>query len=78
MKVVYGEQARTDISLIYDYMAEHNPAAAQRMEDAIRAACDGLEDFPYSASATDEPNVRRLPLVRYLYTIFYRAHPGRE
>jgi hypothetical protein len=38
----------------------------------IRATCEGLVDFPYASAATDEPNVRRVPLVRFPYTIFCR------
>jgi plasmid stabilization system protein ParE len=73
MKVVYADRARRDIGDIYDSIAQHNPRAAQRVEDAIRTSCEGLAHFAYSAPATDEPNVRRLPLVRYPYTIFYRV-----
>ena len=72
MKVVFAERARRDIDDIYDSIARHNPEAAQHVEDAIRAACEGAGDLPYASAATDEPNVRRLPLVRYPYTIFYR------
>jgi len=78
MKVVYAERAKRDIGDIYDTIAPHNPTAAQRVEDMIRTACEGLADFPYAPPATDEPNVRRIPLVRYPYTIFYRVDPIRN
>lgn len=78
MKVVYAERARRDIGDIYDAIGAHNPTAAQRVEQMIRGVCEGLADFPYAASATDEPNVRRLPLVRYPYTIFYRVDLNRN
>jgi toxin ParE1/3/4 len=78
MKVVYAERAKGDIDGIYQAIAAHNPRAAQRVEDMIRAACEGLADFPYAPPATDEPNVRRLPLVRYPYTIYYRVEPSRN
>lgn len=74
MKVVFAERARRDISDIYDSIAKHNPAAAQRVEDAIRADCERLGQFPYASATTDEPNVRRLPLSRYRYTIFCRIN----
>lgn len=77
MRVVFAERARADIGNIYDSIAQHDIAAAQRVEDAIRSACNGLADFPFAAVATDEPNVRRLPLVRYPYTIFYRIDAAR-
>ena len=72
MKVVYAERARHDIADIYDSIVRHNPVAAQRVEDMIRATCEGLSDFPYAPAVTDESDVRRVPLVRFPYTIFYR------
>ena len=77
MKVVFAERARRDIGEIYDSIARHSSDAAQRVEDAIRSACDGAGDFPFASVATDEPSVRRLPLVRYPYTIFYRVDATR-
>jgi plasmid stabilization system protein ParE len=77
MKVVYSERARQDIADIYDSIAPHNPDAAQRVEDKIRTTCEGLADFPYASAATDEPNVRRVPLVRFPYTVFYRVDDAR-
>lgn len=74
---MFAERAQRDIGDIYDSIAQHNPDAAQRVEDAIRAGCEGLGDFPYASAATDEPNVRRLPLVRFPYTIFYRVDAAR-
>ena len=78
MKVVFAERARQDIEAIYDYIASSNPAAAQAVEDAIRTTCEALGEFPYAALATDEPGVRRAPLVIYPYTIFYRVDDQRQ
>ena len=74
MKVVYAERARRDIADIFDAIAPHNRAAAMRVEAMIRIQCKRLTEFPYAAAETDEPGVRRLPLVRYPYTIFYRVN----
>jgi plasmid stabilization system protein ParE len=65
MKVVYAQRARDDIANIYDSIAADNPTAAQRVEDMIRAACEGLAEFPYRFPAIDEINVRHVPLVRF-------------
>ena len=75
MRVVFAERARQDIADIYDSVAERSPVAAQRVEDAIRLACERLTEFPYASAATDEPGVFRRPLVRYRYAIFYRVRP---
>jgi plasmid stabilization system protein ParE len=78
MRVVYGERARDDIARIYDSIALHNPVAAQAVEDLIRATCEALSEFPYASAATDEPGVRRIPLVRFPYTIFFRVNATSE
>ena len=74
MKVVFAERARQDISDIYDSIAVHSSSSAQRVEDAIRADCERLGEFPFTSLTTDVPNVRRLPLGRYRYTIFCRIN----
>ena len=74
MKVVLSERAIADITHIHDQIAAVSPPAAQRVEDLIRSTCEGLGDFPYASAATDEPRIRRVPLVRYPYTIFFRAN----
>ena len=30
--------------------------------------------FPYASAKTDEPDIRRVPLVRHPYTIFFRIN----
>lgn len=78
MKVVFAERARRDIESIHDSIALHDRAAAQRVEDAIRELCEQLGRFPYASAATDEPNVRRVPLVHYDFTIFFRIDTSRH
>ncbi len=78
MKVVFAERAQRDIGDIYDAISQRSIASAQRVEDLIRTSCESLADFPFASAATDEPNVRRLPLVRYPYTIFYRIDLVRD
>ncbi len=65
MKVILSERAISDITNIHDHIAAANPAAAQRVEDMIRATCEGVADFPYASAATDLPGIRRVPLVRF-------------
>jgi toxin ParE1/3/4 len=78
MRLVFAERARLDIAEIYDHIAPHDPVAAQLVEDAIRALCETLRRFPFASAATDEPGVRRAPLVRYPYTVFFRIDPDRK
>jgi toxin ParE1/3/4 len=76
MKVRYTPVARADIDDINRRIAPHNPTAAQEVEDKIRATADALADFPGVGAATNLEDVRRLPLVRYPYTMFYRIVVG--
>ncbi|OGG63159.1 hypothetical protein A3C21_03665 [Candidatus Kaiserbacteria bacterium RIFCSPHIGHO2_02_FULL_59_21] len=77
MKVVFAEKAKQDISTIYDRLAEESVKGAQNVENQIRAHSARLGMFPYASVATDEPNVRRLPIGRYPYAIFCRIDDER-
>lgn len=72
MKLVFSERARQDVAEIYSYNAKRSTISAQRVEDAIRKACDLVAEFPLAAVETNEPGVRRTVVLRYPYTIFYR------
>ena len=78
MKVVYAERARQDLSEIYAAIAERSETSARRVERFIRDACEALADFPFASAATDEANVRRVPLVRYPYTVFFRIDGAQQ
>lgn len=73
MMVRFTPEARDDIERIYRSIFAQNPIAAQQVEDRIRSASDGLAEFPGVGAQTDIPDVRRLPLVRYPYAIYYRT-----
>jgi toxin ParE1/3/4 len=78
MKVVFAKRARQDVAETFDYIAQSNKVAAQRVENMIRATCLRLADFPLASAETDEPYVRRVPLVRFPYTVFYRIDAARD
>jgi toxin ParE1/3/4 len=73
MRVRFAPQALLDVASIYDDIAQENRAAAQRVEDFIHAAIDMLGTFPGLGVATGEEDVRRLPIGRFPYTVFYRV-----
>ena len=78
MKLRYTPQSQRDIAEIYEYIAEKNPTAAQRVEDHVHACLEVLEDWPGIGPVTDLEDVRRLPIVRYPYTIFYCVHEAAD
>jgi toxin ParE1/3/4 len=78
MKVVFAEQARQDLASIYDHLSLRSRRTAQRVETMIRAQCERLAEHPKTGAMTDTKSVRRLPLVKYPYTIFYRVDAPAE
>lgn len=71
MKVRFSAPARDDLNAIYSYIAEHRPAAAQRVKMRIREAAEQLGDFPYMARRTDRTGVRVRIVNPFPYLIFY-------
>ena len=73
MKVVLTEEALRNLQEIQSYLANHYPTVVAKVEERIRAVFTRLEDWPESArSVLDRPGVRKVPLVRYPYIIYYR------
>lgn len=72
MRLRFTLLAQQDIQQIYDRISAEDRLAAQRVEDLIRQKCERLAVFPRIGSRTDMDDVRRLPLVRWPYTIFYQ------
>jgi toxin ParE1/3/4 len=60
------------LATIGDYIRAHDPTAAGRVRERIERLIDGLADFPYQGSQTDEPGIRRLVATPFPYLIFYR------
>jgi plasmid stabilization system protein ParE len=72
MMLVFTGLARDDIADIYVYNSRRSTAAADRIEASFRTACPVIAEFPLAAPATSLPGVRRAPMFRYPYTIYYR------
>ena len=72
MRVRYTRQSRDDLAAIYTAIASRDPDAAQRVEDLIRLKIERLASFPGAGSRTSLMDVRRMPLVRWRYAIYYR------
>jgi toxin ParE1/3/4 len=71
MRVRFSAPARDELDAIYNYIADHSPAAAQRVKARIREAAEQLGDFPYMARRTDWPDVRVRIVNPFPYLIFY-------
>lgn len=73
MNVRYTLRALSQLDAIYCYIAQHNPAAAERVKRYIQEAIDRLADFPMLGRATGKPGVHKLVLADYPYRIYYRV-----
>ncbi len=47
MQLVWRASALDDLETIISYIAERNPAAAERLHSAIEACAEGLRERPY-------------------------------
>lgn len=76
MIIRYNRRAVRDLEAIADYIRSQSPAAATRVQDRIEQLINGLADFPFQGSPTDEPEIRRLVATPFPYLIFYRIKGG--
>lgn len=74
MKVVYTDEALTDMDQIADWLIAHYPAIAPTVGRRIQAVVARIARWPDSARLVpDRPHVRAAPLGRYPYVVFYRV-----
>lgn len=73
MRVRYTLRAQADLDAIFAYLDQRSPAAALSVKALIERRIATLADFPLSAPATDEPDVRELTIVRYPYKVYYEV-----
>ena len=78
MKLVVAPEALADIDEIYRYIAAQSPTTADRVDAAIRKACEACAAAPFLYPATRNKSVRRYPLKRHGFTIFYRVDKSRD
>lgn len=52
--MIWSPAAERDLQHIRDYIGERNPAAAERVANAIKAAAAGLAAFPYKGHAAQD------------------------
>lgn len=76
MKVRYTPRARADLHEIYSYLYTSSPRGALNVRSTIRNAAASLGQDPRRGHDTDAAEVRRLPVVRYNYAIYFRVRGG--
>ena len=73
MKVRYTPRALDDLKETFAYLFDRSPRGALNVRMAIRKRVEFLGHAPRQGQATDKPDVRRVPVVRYRHAIYFRV-----
>jgi len=73
MKLRYTLSALADLETILDYITQHSPQGARRVQSRIRTIIDVLVQHPHIGTRTSDPTIRRMSVLPYPYLIFYEA-----
>jgi plasmid stabilization system protein ParE len=77
MRVRWSRPAQEDLRAILDYLGAENPLAARRLVLRLDGILRRIAQFPESAPMVEQrPGVRRIPLVRYPYILYYKDVAG--
>jgi len=71
MKLRFTPRAIANLVEITDYIHDRNPAAAQRVRDAIYESLQNLILFPRVGRRQKTPGVRKLVTRKYPYLVYY-------
>jgi toxin ParE1/3/4 len=78
VNLVWTPQAREDLIEIYTYIGLDNPAAAERIFDAVRAKAESLIEFPRLGMRRSDIRPSTRILIEGPYLILYEAHPDSD
>jgi toxin ParE1/3/4 len=74
MTLVLSRLALTERDEILGFVAERSPLGAKHVEARFRRAFDLIVRHPEAAQRLEQrPDVRRLPLARFPYVIYYEV-----
>jgi toxin ParE1/3/4 len=77
MKVVFSKLALGQLDEILSYIAQRSPQGAKRVEARFRRVVELIAEHPETAQEMiGRPGVRRAPLIRYPYLIYYTIDAG--
>ena len=72
MNVVFSKLALGQLDEILSHIAQRSPQGAKRVEARFRQVVEFIAQHPQAAQEmTGRPGVRRAPLIRYPYLIYY-------
>jgi plasmid stabilization system protein ParE len=70
VRLRYTRPALSDIASILEYIAEHSPQGAARVQARILAMTELLTKHPRAGVRTNDPKIRRATTAPYPYLIF--------
>jgi toxin ParE1/3/4 len=74
MRLVLSRLALAELDEILGFIAERSPLGAKHVEQRIRKTFDHISRHAEAAQRVEQrPTVRRLPLARYPYVIYYEV-----
>ncbi|MBL8895150.1 MAG: type II toxin-antitoxin system RelE/ParE family toxin [Rhizobiales bacterium] len=77
MRVRFSRPALAELEAILINIENNNPPAARQFARRLDGVVNRIAQFPTSArEIAGRPGVRRLPLVRYPYVLYYRIFAG--
>jgi plasmid stabilization system protein ParE len=77
MRVVLSRLALAELDEILAYIAKQSPLGARNVEARFRHAFDLIGRYPEGPERLEQrPEVRRLPLGRYPYAVYYEVGSG--
>jgi len=77
MNVVFSKLALGQLDEILSYIAQRSPQGARRVEARFRRVVELIAEHPEAAQEMiGRSGVRRAPLIRYPYLIYYTIDAG--
>jgi toxin ParE1/3/4 len=77
MRVRFSKLALAELDAILADIRANNPGTAARLNERVGRVVGRIAQFPDGAQQVDtRPGVRRVPLVRYPYVIYYTIIEG--
>jgi plasmid stabilization system protein ParE len=74
MRLVLSRLALAELDDILGFIRARSPLGAKNVETRMRRAFDHIANHPEAAERVEQrPSVRRLPLARYPYVIYYEG-----
>ncbi|WP_026596031.1 type II toxin-antitoxin system RelE/ParE family toxin [Methyloferula stellata] len=72
-EVRYTPTATAELAELLDYIAQHSPPGARKVQARIKTIITLLSQHPYAGPLTEDPGLRYIVTTPYPYLIFYEV-----